>query len=84
MQKLKPELFDNKFFTVKGTNHDKVDVLFVDFLYSTVTSSTKLNVYPNTMNGPQIYSKTVQLHRFDIPIDRFMQMDETKEAYLCE
>jgi hypothetical protein len=72
MQKLKPELFDNKFYTVKKVNNDIVIVQFVDYQYSN----------PNAANGINIFTKTIKLKRLDIPIDKFMQMDETKEAYL--
>ena len=79
MQKLKPELFDNKFYIVKPVNRDVVNIQFVDFQYSSTPAPS--NVYPNVI-GPNIFTKTIKLKRLDISIDKFMQMDETKEAYL--
>ena len=79
MQRLKPELFDNKFYIVKPVNRDVVNVQFIDFQYS--TNPAPSTVYPNVI-GPNIFTKTIKLHRLDIPIDRFMKMDETKETYL--
>jgi hypothetical protein len=67
MQKIKAELFDNKFYIVKGVNKHKINVKFIDLQRSSFSIS------------PQIFSKNINLHNLDIIIEENVLLDRTND-----
>ena len=72
MQKIKTELFDNKFYIVKGVNN-KANIQFVDLQK---TSSQQGQI------SPQIFTKNIQLHRLDIPVSINANINDLQETYI--
>ena len=93
MQKIKTELFDNKFYTVKGVNQIISNISFIDFTTSPPISSIGLSNSPMSIGlsnspmstiSPNIYQKTIQLHKLDIPIsiDKFSNIGDLQETHI--
>jgi len=80
MQKIKVELFDNNYYIVKGVNNITSNISYVDFTISQPIISMGLVSSPMSVS-PNIFTKTIQLHRLDIPVNKFKNIDDLQETH---
>ena len=77
IQKIKIELFDNKFYSVTKVNAQQVNISYIDFY--TTPASTPLGM---ATISPNIYNKVVKLKKLDISIpNNYGYNDDLKETY---